>query len=222
MKILCLSDKECESLWDFYAPEKVAGYDIIIACGDLKAEYLSFLCTMCNIPVFYVPGNHDSSYEKYPPEGCENIDGRIVSYKGLRLMGLGGSMKYTRGRYQYTEEEMRRRIRRLSRKVRKAGGVDIIVTHAAPAGYGDDADPAHRGFTCFTAMLHEFRPKYLVHGHVHLTYGRHIQRIHQYEYTTIINAYERYPLELDVPETADVRKGFLSRLFPGRVSSGLR
>lgn len=200
MKILFLSDRESESLWDYYDHKKIAEYDLIVSCGDLKAEYLSFLCTLGNVPVFYVPGNHDSSYEKYPPEGCDLLDDQILTFRGLRIMGLGGSMRYAKGRYQYTEEQMRKRVQKLIKKVKRIGGVDIVVTHAAPAGYGDDTDLAHRGFTCFLDLLREVKPKYLVHGHVHLNYGHNIQRVHQYESTTIINAYERYPLEIDIPE----------------------
>ena len=90
MKILAISDQECAALWDYYIPGRLAEYDIILSCGDLKASYLSFLVTMGKAPVFYVHGNHDGSYEANPPEGCECIDDRIVVYKGLRILALGG------------------------------------------------------------------------------------------------------------------------------------
>ena len=51
MKILAVSDVECPALWDYYRPERVAGVDLIISCGDLKREYLEFLVTMTNKPV---------------------------------------------------------------------------------------------------------------------------------------------------------------------------
>ena len=41
MKILTISDEECLALWDYYMPGRLEGYDLIIACGDLKAKYLS-------------------------------------------------------------------------------------------------------------------------------------------------------------------------------------
>ena len=46
MKILLLADEESKYLWDFFEKEKLDGIDLIISCGDLKAEYLSFLATM--------------------------------------------------------------------------------------------------------------------------------------------------------------------------------
>ena len=113
MKILCVSDEECTALWDYYVPGRLKEYDLMLSCGDLKASYLSFLVTMGKAPVFYVHGNHDGRYREHPPEGCECIEDRIVNYRGLRILGLGGSMRYCPGHHQYTDQEMRRRIRKL-------------------------------------------------------------------------------------------------------------
>lgn len=91
---------------------------------------------------------------------------------------------------------MERRVARLSSKIRRMGGVDIIVAHAPVRGCNDGEDPAHMGFDCFNAMLGQFQPKYFVHGHVHLNYGR-IPRCAQCGETQVINAYERYTFELE-------------------------
>ncbi len=196
MKILLLADIEDTALWDYFSPDRVKGYDLILAAGDLKAEYLTFLVTMSNLPVFYVHGNHNAAYDHYPPEGCECIDDRLVTYRGLRILGLGGSALYSREPYQYTEREMRRRIARLRFAVWKARGVDIVLTHCPPKGYGDADDYAHRGFEAFLPMLDRWKPKALVHGHVHMNYGD-IKRELSYGETRIINAYQRYTLEID-------------------------
>lgn len=196
MKILLLADTEDPALWDYFSPDRVKGYDLILAAGDLKAEYLTFLVTMSNLPVFYVHGNHNAAYDHYPPEGCECIDDRLITYRGLRILGLGGSARYSREPYQYTEREMRRRIARLRFAVWKARGVDIVLTHCPPKGYGDADDYAHRGFEAFLPMLDRWKPKALVHGHVHMTYGD-IKRELPYGETRIINAYQRYTLEID-------------------------
>ena len=91
MNILLLADTEDPALWDYYQPGRFKGYDLILAAGDLKAEYLTFLVTMSNLPVFYVHGNHNAAYDRYPPEGCTCVDDRLVVYNGLRILGLGGS-----------------------------------------------------------------------------------------------------------------------------------
>ena len=196
MKLLLISDKESEYLWDYYQPGRLDGVDLILSCGDLSARYLTFLVTMGNLPLLYVHGNHDRRYAQEPPEGCQCIEGRLVNVKGLRILGLGGSAQYSGGPHQYTEREMARRIRRLSFALHRAGGVDIVLTHAPAEGYGDGDDYAHRGFACFLRLLDRWRPRYLIHGHVHLTYGPNRPRVLQRGETTIINAYERYFLEL--------------------------
>ena len=83
MKILTVSDEVCKGLYDYYAPGKLDGYDLIISCGDLKPQYLSFLVTMTRVPLLYVHGNHDGRYEKTPPEGCDCIEDKLIVYKGV-------------------------------------------------------------------------------------------------------------------------------------------
>ncbi len=197
MRILTLADEECQALWDYYSPGKLNEYDLILSCGDLKSSYLSFLVTMGKAPVFYVHGNHDGSYRDYPPEGCECIEDRIITYRGLRILGLGGSMRYNPGDHQYTDTQMRRRIRKLKWKLWRAGGVDIVVTHAPPKGLGDGEDYAHRGSEALLELLDKYHPRYLIHGHVHLSYGHEIPREMDYNGTKIINAYERYVIDVE-------------------------
>lgn len=196
MKLLLLSDRESPYLWDYYQPGRLSDYDLMISCGDLSASYLSFLVTLGHAPLLYVPGNHDVKYETAPPEGCDCIDGRLVTVKGLRILGLGGSVRYSSPTHQYTERQMARRIRRLRGAVRRAGGFDLLVAHSPAEGWGDDADYAHRGFASFLPLLDEFQPRYFIHGHVHVNYGFDRPRVLQRGVTTIINAYERYELEI--------------------------
>jgi Icc-related predicted phosphoesterase len=199
VKILAVSDEEIPALWDYYVPGRLDDYDLIISCGDLRADYLSFLVTMAHCPVLYVHGNHDTGYATRPPEGCDCIDDAIVEYRGLRILGLGGCRKYHPGPHQYTESQMRRRIRKLRFQLWRNKGVDIVVTHAAPAGLGDAEDPAHRGFQALRDQLDKYHPSYLLHGHVHMTYGHNTPRELDYNGTTIINAFERYVLEIPDP-----------------------
>ena len=215
MKILTISDEECPALWDYYMPGRLDDYDLIISCGDLKARYLSFLVTMAKCPVLYVPGNHDTTYEHMPPEGCDCIDGQIVTYNGVRILGLGGCRKYHPGPHQYTEKEMRRRIRKLKFQLWKHKGVDIVVTHAAPEGLGDDEDMAHWGFQALRDLIEKYHPAYLVHGHVHMTYGSHIPREMEHEGTKVINAFERYVIEL--PDRDVKMKDYCQVLYKTRV-----
>ena len=196
MKILCVSDEECTALWDYYVPGKLKEYDLILSSGDLKASYLSFLVTMARCPVFYVHGNHDTSYDRTPPEGCDCIDDYLVEYNGIRILGLGGCPWYHPGKYQYTEQDMKKRLRKLRFALWRAKGVDIVVTHAPPKGIGDLDDPAHQGFEMLLELMEKYKPKYLLHGHVHLRYSIDKTRLRQYGDTQVINVCERYVLDL--------------------------
>lgn len=197
MKILTVSDVESRYLWEYYQPGKLQGYDLVISCGDLDARYLSFLATFAAAPVLYVHGNHDAGYEDRPPEGCECIEDQLVTVKGVRIAGLGGSVRYKRGPHQYTQRQMEQRVRHLAGQIRRAGGVDILVTHAPARGLGDADDLPHQGFDAFRGLLEQYAPRYMLHGHVHLNYGAQMERVRRFGATTIVNTYERQVVELE-------------------------
>lgn len=195
MKILAVSDEESGALWDYYRPDRVNGVDLILSAGDLKAEYLSFLVTMINRPLLYIYGNHDGPYRKAPPEGCDCIDDKLVVVKGLRILGLGGTLLYSDGFNRFSEVQMERRIRRLRGKIRRAGGVDIVLTHAPVRGYGDEEAIAHRGYDAFHTLIDQYHPAVFVHGHVHSSYNSHFERERILGGTRIINASGYYIFE---------------------------
>ncbi len=195
MKILVLADQPSKWLWDFYEDGKLAGIDLILSCGDLPAEYLSFLVTFANCPLLYVNGNHDH-YDRKPPEGCICIEDQIYEYEGLRILGLGGCMRYIPGHgNQYTEKEMRKRVMKLILPLWRKKGFDILLTHAPAKGLGDMEDWPHRGFEVFLDLMKNFKPKYFFHGHVHAEYGQ-MEREREYLETKVINAYEKYIIEI--------------------------
>lgn len=199
MKILMISDVESAYYWDYYSEEKLKDIDLIISCGDLAPQYLSFLVTMSHSPVLYVHGNHDECYLNTPPEGCICIEDSIFVYKGIRIMGLGGSMKYRPGRqFQYTENQMKKRYRKLKPKLFFHRGIDILVTHSPALDLNDGEDLPHIGFSVFKDIMVKYKPKYFVHGHMHKSYGHNFKRYDSFESTTIINACERCVIEYEV------------------------
>ena len=200
MKILAIADEESPYLWDYYDKSKREGIDLIISCGDLDPSYLSFLTTLFAVPVLYVHGNHDDKYEKNPPEGCICIDNRIYVHEGIRILGLGGSMRYSSGKYQFTEQQMRQRVARLRFSLFRNRGFDILVTHAPAYQLNDGRDLPHQGFEVFRELIEKYRPRFFLHGHVHLTYGRSHKRYDRYQDTHIINAYERCVFEYEDEE----------------------
>ena len=196
MKILVVSDVKSTCYFDCYTPGKLKEFDLILSCGDLSKEYLEFLVTMARCPLYYVPGNHDESFDLHPPEGCESVDGKLKVFQGVRILGLGGSYHYRRGSQQYTERQMAARIQRLGWKIRRHRGFDILLTHAPARGINDLDTPAHRGFACFNDLIDRWQPKWFLHGHVHLNYGMSLPRKAERGKTKIINAYEYSVIEI--------------------------
>lgn len=197
MKILLIADEEEKRLYDDYDPAELRDVDLILSAGDLNPHYLEFLVTAGHAPLLYVHGNHDEVYAQRPPLGCDCLDDRIYDFRGLRILGLGGSMRYKEGPYMYTEREMERRIERLRTAIALRNGIDVLVTHAPAFGYGDMEDLPHRGYQCFNEFLQRYHPKYMIHGHVHPCYGGDFQRLREHPSgTRIINGYGKYILEL--------------------------
>ena len=189
MKILAISDTPSKALWDYCTKERLAGIDLILSCGDLPKKYLEYLTNFTAAPILYVHGNHDGSYRQGEPGGC---------------------IRYNKDpeAYQYTEREMRRRVRKLWFKAHRAGGIDLLLTHSPASGINDGFDKAHKGFVCFNDLLEEYRPKWFVHGHIHLSYDAKLPRVCSHGPTTIINATERYEFEIPDPDPAARRKFF--------------
>lgn len=199
MKILVMADHESKSLYEFYAPEKLEEVDLIITCGDLKKKYLDFFASVSRVPVLFVLGNHDYWYDPKEGGGCICIEDDIFVYRGVRILGLGGSMQYRPGEVnQYSEAQMKRRIRRLWWKLKWRKGFDILVTHAPAQGLNDLEDLPHQGFACFRRLMEQYQPKLFVHGHIHANYGGGFRRLDRFGNTQVVNAYEHYII--DYPE----------------------
>ncbi len=207
MKILAVSDKVLDQLYRADVQQQLPDFDLIIGCGDLPFYYLEFLVSALDKRLVYVSGNHDAG-PQYTSEGRVlatvpgglDIHGRVVLRDGLLIGGLEGSMRYRpRAPLMYTEAEMRRQVARLlprlfRNKVRYGRYIDILVTHSPPFGIHDKPDLPHTGFKIFLRFMEWFRPKYLLHGHIHI-YRHNIQRITQFEDTKIVNVYPHYTLE---------------------------
>ncbi|MBB4912019.1 metallophosphoesterase family protein [Actinophytocola algeriensis] len=182
-KLLTVSDEIVEFLWTERVAERFGSVDLVLAAGDLPFDYLDFLASALDRPLVFVPGNHDadlSGYSRrrglwlasgfparYPgPDGAVNADGRVVEAAGLRIAGLGGSIRYNDGPNQWTERQQARRAAKLVRSAR-GRPVDVLLTHSPPLGVGDRDDPPHRGFACLHTVVERLKPTIFVHGHIH-------------------------------------------------------
>ncbi|WP_086826723.1 metallophosphoesterase [Allokutzneria sp. NRRL B-24872] len=187
VKVLAVADEVVEQLWTSYIQQiKV---DLILAAGDLPYDYLEHLSNALDRPCVFVPGNHDPDLTGYTnvrglwtksgiptrwpgPAGGVNADGRVVDAAGLRIAGIGGSIRYNRGPNQWTERQQARRVRRMARlanwrQLRDGRGVDVLLTHSPPKDCGDREDPPHRGFACLHDAVRRLGPPLMLHGHIH-------------------------------------------------------
>jgi Icc-related predicted phosphoesterase len=153
------------------------GTQMILACGDLPYEYLEYMATLMNVPVYYVPGNHDPAYDHHVDAahaaGCTNLDLQTAREHGLLLAGFGGSIRYRPGAVnQYTQAEAFLRAatllpRLLRNRVRYGRALDILITHSPPFGIHDDDSSAHRGLKAINWLIRVARPRLSLHGHMH-------------------------------------------------------
>jgi Icc-related predicted phosphoesterase len=197
MRVLTVSDRVEPVLYDRFDPERFEGLDLILACGDLPPEYLSFMSGKFNVPLYFVRGNHDLRYGPKPPHGCINLGDTLIQFQGKNILGLEGSRWYNGGPYQYTEREMHWKIQRLRPRIWWKGGVDIIITHAPPRHIHDAEDRCHRGFKSFRWLLDKYSPLYFIHGHIHANFTDASQRMTLVNQTQVINTYGYYLFETD-------------------------
>lgn len=201
VKILCVSDTVAPQLESAVnLRRRYNDIQLLISCGDMPSAYLEFITTTLNVPLFYVRGNHDERYADNPPGG-ENLHRRVIQHQGLTFAGLEGSMNYNRGDVQYTDSEVNWMVLRMGlelgwRRWRNGHGIDVLVTHSPAYGIHDRNDLAHRGFKGLRRFLDWYRPRYMLHGHVH-TWDRRDTVRTKYKDTCVININPFTVLDID-------------------------
>jgi len=207
MKILAVSDQVVERIYTLTSQGHFQGTDIIVGCGDLPYTYLEYLVSMLNVPMVYVPGNHDPEYNSRftttRAEGGSNLDLKRVRVKGLLIAGLGGSVKYRPdGVNQHTQVEAFLRAAQLMpglllNRLRYGHSLDILITHSPPFGIHDDDTQAHTGLKAINWLLRWARPRYHFHGHTHFYRQNLEESITRFGPTTIMNIFPYKIIEIE-------------------------
>ena len=177
MKILAVSDEVVERLYSLCASGHFSEIELILGCGDLPYPYLENLLTFLNIPLFYVPGNHDPTFNPENTlahvEGGSNLDLKLVRFKKFLIGGLGGSIRYRPdGTNQHSQTEAYLRAFRLLpglllNRINYGRSLDILITHSPPFGIHDEDTQSHQGLKAINWLLRVARPRYHFHGHTH-------------------------------------------------------
>ena len=206
MKILAVSDMVVDRLYSAQVAERFRDVELLLGCGDLPYDYLEFLVTAMNIPLYYIPGNHDPRYDENSPEaeavGCCFLDRRVARVKGLTIAGIGGSIRYKpKGANQYTQAEMYSRLLSFLPSLawhtsRNHGILDIVIAHSPPRGIHDEDDHAHVGFSAFVDLIRLFKPRYFLHGHTMVYKCNIVPPETKVGETTVINVYPYRVIEI--------------------------
>lgn len=177
MKILAVSDEVVERLYSLSNNGHFNDVELILGCGDLPYPYLENLVTLLNVPLFYVPGNHDP---KFVPEqastyaeGGSNLDLKLIRFKRFLIGGFGGCIRYRPdGINQYTQTEAYLRAfrllpRLLLNRLNFGRSLDILITHSPPFGIHDEDTKAHEGLKAVNWLIRVAQPRFHFHGHTH-------------------------------------------------------
>ena len=199
MKILAVSDEVVDRLYSLCSSGHFREIELMLGCGDLPYQYLENLLTMLNIPLFYVPGNHDPTYnvdnQLTHVEGGSNLDLKVVRFKNLLVGGFGGSVRYRpNGTNQYSQMEAFLRAYRMAprlliNKMKYGRSLDILITHSPPFGVHDDDTEAHQGLKAINWLLQVSQPRYHFHGHTHFHRQNLSPSETTHELTTIVNVF---------------------------------
>ncbi len=207
MKILAVSDQVVERIYALISSQQFQGVELLLGCGDLPYSYLENIVSLLNVPLYYVPGNHDPAYDERwsqsRAEGCINVDLKLTTFKGLLIGGFGGSVKYRPdGVNQYTQAEANLRAWRmlpglLWNRVRHGRALDILISHSPPFGIHDDDTQAHQGLRALNWLLRVARPRYHFHGHTHFYRQNLSPSVTRFGSTEIMNIYPYKMIEIE-------------------------
>jgi Icc-related predicted phosphoesterase len=199
VNILAVSDQAEDRIYVLSSSGHFQEIELLLGCGDLPYEYLEYLVTMVNAPLFYVPGNHDPQFDLTTSaarvQGGSNLDLKTVRHKKFLIAGLGGCIRYRpNGINQYTQAEAYSRAFRLIPKlllnrIQYGRALDILISHSPPFGIHDDSDPAHHGLKALNWLIRVAKPRYHFHGHTHFYKTNLANTETTFGITKIINVY---------------------------------
>ena len=196
---LSLSDVKRSLVYGSQIRTQFSNVDLVIGCGDLPYYYLEYVISMLDVPLLFVRGNHDKKVESTEagpcsaPAGAVDLHLHALSVNGLLFAGVEGSLKYSRGPFQYSQSDMWFHVLQLVpamiiNKARYGRYLDVFVTHAPPKGIHDKPDLPHQGIDAFRWLLQLFKPAYHFHGHIHIYRPDEITET-RFECTRVINTF---------------------------------
>jgi predicted phosphodiesterase len=162
--------------------------DVLVHAGDMTrggslaelAGALEFFRRLPHRHKIVVAGNHERCLEERPDEarrllaGFDYLQDSGVTRLGLRFWGSPWQPAYNDWAFN-----LPRGAPLAERWAAIPDGVDVLVTHGPPRGFGDSVGPGHEAFArlragCedLLARVRAVRPLLHVYGHIHQGRGR--------------------------------------------------
>lgn len=206
VRLLAVSDEREPALESEATRRSLEPLDLIVGCGDLQPEYLSFVAdAFRGVPLVYVRGNHDVgsawAHEQRASLPDPLADGQLHEESGLAVVGFSGSPRYSDRGMEVSALEMWLRVILAWHRLRGRRPL-LVVTHAAPRGLNDASDKAHRGFEAFRWLAHRLTPPLWLHGHTALVRRGLDERILRANGTLLYNCTGATLIELCPPADA--------------------
>jgi hypothetical protein len=200
IRLLAVSDQLDPTLVDRRNREAIGPIDLIVGCGDLDCDDLSFIADGFDAPLVYVHGNHDSDARwaactSYCPEAIHSTAAHHEV--GLSIVGLTWPGPRGPGAARNERKAWSQALRLATRRLGRPEPV-IVISHVPPLGAGDiPSDDYHRGFSGYLWLLRRLEPPLWLHGHTPLaaTSDWQIKR----GPTTLVNATGAVVIELSPP-----------------------
>ena len=149
-----------------YADIPDCDVDVCLLLGDLSKEDIIIIKEkVVDVPIYGVLGNHDG-FELYDRHGIENIHGKVVEVNGVKIAGMGGSLRYKYSDMPlYTDEESFEIAESMDR-------ADILISHDSPKFMHGDRDFAHSGLQGITHYCEKWNEPLNIHGHHHENFSK--------------------------------------------------
>ncbi len=200
IRLLGVSDQRDPALNDERSRASLGRIDLVLGCGDLRAEDLAFIADATGAPLIFVRGNHDGGEawrrgSAHIPDPIETA--REIRTDGLTIVSLPWPGRKG-GRAERTELGAWSQALRLGVRLFARSRPVIVISHVPPLGLGDCAtDAYHRGFGAYRWLLRRVRPALWLHGHTPLAaVGEWHERAGS---TTVVNVTGAVLIELRPP-----------------------
>ena len=190
MRLLLFSDLHTDLAAAASIVERAADFDAVVGAGDLAvkrhglAGIIEILAAI-ETPTVLVPGNGESAEEL--SDACDGwpaaqvLHGTGVDIGGVPFFGLGGGVPVTpfgAWSYDFTEDEARTLLAPCPEGA-------VLVSHSPPLGHADTtASGRHVGSTAVLETIERTRPRLVVCGHIHDSWGVRSRAGH----TPVVNA----------------------------------